>query len=347
MSRGRSDTRRVTIRDVADRAGVSTAAVSLALNDRPGVSAATRERILATARELGWTPNTAARSLSAQQVDTVGLVLARPAPMLGWEPFYMDFIAGVESVLVERRCSLLLRLVGSIEEEIDVQREWWQGRRVGGSLLVDLRTDDPRIPALSAAGLPAVAVGDPSLAGPYPAVWTDDDRAVREAVRYLAALGHRRIARVGGPAGLGHSAIRTRAFEEVSAELGLEDAVSLPADYSGEGGSRATRTLLASAHRPTAVVYDNDVMAVAGLSVATEMGLRVPQDLSLVAWDDSQLCRLVRPRLSAMSRDVFGFGAQAARCLFEVLDDGTAPSRPAPDPVLVPRESTAPPGAER
>ncbi|GJF33325.1 LacI family transcriptional regulator [Kitasatospora sp. NE20-6] len=347
MSRDRSDIRRVTIRDVAVRAGVSTAAVSLALNDRAGVSAATRERILATARELGWTPNTAARSLSGQQVDTIGLVLARPAPMLGREPFFMDFIAGVESVLVERRCSLLLRLVGTVEEEIEVQREWWQGRRVGGSLLVDVRVDDPRIEALSAIGLPAVAVAHPSLTGPFTSVWTDDGTAVREAVRYLAALGHRRIARVGGPAGLGHSAIRSRAFAEVAEELGLEEAPTLAADFSGEGGSRATRTLLSAVRRPTAIVYDNDVMAVAGLSVAAEMGLRVPQDLSLLAWDDSQLCELVRPRLSAMSHDVFGFGAQAARCLFEVLADGEAPSRPAPAPVLVPRESTAPPGGGR
>ncbi|WP_263107850.1 LacI family DNA-binding transcriptional regulator [Kitasatospora sp. DSM 101779] len=335
------------MRDVADRAGVSTAAVSLALNDRPGVSAATRERILTPARDLGWTPNTAARSLSGRQTDTIGLVLARPAPMLGWEPFFMDFIAGVESVLVEHRCSLLLRLVGSVEEEAEVQRAWWQGRRVGGSLLVDLRGDDPRIAALAGSGLPAVAVGHPSLAGPFPAVWTDDAAAVHEAVRYLAALGHRRIARVGGPAGLGHSAVRARAFEEIAAEPAREEAVQVTADYSGGGGSRATRSLLASARRPTAIVYDNDVMAVAGLSVAAEMGLRVPQDLSLVAWDDSQLCQLVRPQLSAVSRDVFAYGAQAVRSLFDLLANGEAPSRPAPDPVLVPRASTAPPRGGR
>ncbi|MFC6594324.1 LacI family DNA-binding transcriptional regulator [Kitasatospora paranensis] len=333
----------MTIRDVAARAGVSTAAVSLALNDRPGVSADTRERILAVARELGWTPSTAARSLSGRQVGTVGLVLARPAPMLGREPFYMEFIAGVESVLVQHRCSLLLRLVDSVQEEVAVQREWWQGRQVDGSILVDLQVDDPRIPALAAIGLPAVAVGDPALAGPFTAVWTDDGQAVHEAVRYLAALGHRRIARVGGPAELGHSAIRSRAFEEAARELGLEDAVTVPADFSGEGGARATRSLLTSGRRPTAIVYDNDLMAVAGLSVAAEMGVQVPGRLSLLAWDDSQLCLLTRPRLSAMGHDVFAFGAEVARRLFDVLSGGDTGSRPAPAPVLLPRESTAPP----
>lgn len=337
--------RRVTIRDVARQAGVSSAAVSLALNNRSGVSTATRERIMTVARELGWTPNTAAVSLSAARVHTIGLVLARPASMLGREPFYMEFIAGVESVLLERGYSLLLRLVDSVEDEVEVQREWWQGRRVDGSLLVDLQVGDPRVGTLSGIGLPAVVVGHPSLAGPFPAVWTDDGVAMTEAVRYLAALGHRRIARVGGPAALGHSAIRTAAFQAAADALGLADARVVTTDFSGDDGSRATRSLLASPLRPTAIVYDNDIMAVAGLGVATEMHLGVPADLSLLAWDDSQLCELVRPRLSAMSHDVFRFGAQAAALLFEVLTGGEVSSRPAPGPVLVPRGSTAPPAS--
>ncbi|MCT9138217.1 substrate-binding domain-containing protein, partial [Streptomyces violarus] len=96
---------------------------------------------------------------------------------------------------------------------------------------------------------------------------------------------------------------------------------------------------------PTAIVYDNDIMAVAGLSVAAEMGLRVPDDVSLLAWDDSQLCRLTHPTLSAMSHDVHGFGAEVARTLFSVITEGVgaAASHPVPTPVLTPRGSTAPP----
>ena len=337
--------RRVTIRDVAREAGVSSAAVSLALNNRPGVSAATRARIMDAARTMGWTPNTSAVSLSGARVHTVGLALARPASMLGREPFYMEFIAGVESVLHARSYSLLLRLVSGAEEEIAVQAQWWQGRRVDGSLLVDLHADDPRIDALARSGQPAVVVGHPSLAGPFPAVWTDDAPAMAEAVRYLAALGHRRIARVGGPSALGHSALRTEAFLAAAREAGVADAQVVTTDFSGDDGSRATRSLLSSSRRPTAVVYDNDLMAVAGLGVAAEMRVAVPAELSLLAWDDSQLCELVRPRLSAMSHDVAGFGAMAAELLFERLAGRDAVSRPAQAPVLVPRESTAPPAA--
>ncbi|MFF7314898.1 substrate-binding domain-containing protein [Streptomyces sp. NPDC008137] len=336
---------RVTIKDVAARAGVSKGAVSLAFNHKPGLSEATRDRIFRAARELGWAPNLTARTLAGSRVDVVGLAVCRPARMLGLEPWYMDFVSGVESVLAEHSCSLLLRLVKNLDEERGVQEAWWRGRQIGGSILVDFRADDPRVGLVERLGLPVVAVGHPSLTGGLTSVWTDDATAVTEAVRYLAALGHRRIARVGGAAALGHTAIRTAAFDEAAGALALAGAWQVATDFSGDAGARATRSLLTAAppDRPTAIVYDNDIMAVAGLSVAAEMGLRVPDDVSLLAWDDSQLCRLTHPTLSAMSHDVHGFGADVARTLFSVITGGEGGSHPVPTPVLTPRGSTAPP----
>lgn len=339
-------TPRVTIKDVAARAGVSKGAVSLAFNRKPGLSEATRDRIFAAARELGWSPSPTARTLAGSRVDVVGLAVCRPARLLGLEPFYMEFISGVESVLVERSCSLLLRLVRSPDEEVGLMESWWRGRQIGGSILVDFRAGDPRPAVAGRLGVPVVAVGHPSLTGGLTSVWTDDATAVTEAVRYLAALGHRRIARVGGAAALGHTSIRTAAFDE--AVRGLEPAArawQVATDFSGDAGARATRSLLTAAggERPTAIVYDNDIMAVAGLSVAAEMGLRVPEDVSLLAWDDSQLCRLTHPTLSAMSHDVHGFGAEVARTLFGVITGEGPGSHPVPTPVLTPRGSTAPP----
>ncbi|MBO2446322.1 LacI family DNA-binding transcriptional regulator [Actinomadura barringtoniae] len=330
--------RRATIKDVAARAGVSPSAVSIALHDRPGVSASTKKRIMKAAEELGWRPNLAAASLSGHAVHTVGLAIARPARLLGLEPFYMEFISGIESVLSRRSCSLLLRVIEA-DEEIDVHREWWQGGRVNGSILVDLKVDDPRIPALAEIGLPAVVVGHPSLAGPFASVWTDDAAAIGEAVRYLAALGHRRIGRVSGPAELGHSVIRTEAFDRVTAELGIQGTTAV-ADFSPDQGGRACRSLLLAPERPTAIIFDNDIMAVAALGVADEFGLSVPGDLSLLAWDDSQLCQLTRPALSAMQHDVYSFGADVTRALFEVMQGDGHPSHATQSPSLVPRSST-------
>jgi DNA-binding LacI/PurR family transcriptional regulator len=171
----------------------------------------------------------------------------------------------------------------------------------------------------------------------------DEHAAVLEAVGYLAALGHRRVARVGGLPELLHTDVRTRAFGEACERFGLAAAETISTDYTGEDGARATRRLLSSPSRPTAILYDNDVMAIAGLAVAREMGLSVPADVSLVAWDDSVLCQLVHPALTAMSRDIPAYGAHAARHLLGVIGGGPVAAEDEEPAHLIPRGSTAPP----
>ena len=335
--------KRPTIADIAERAGVSKGAVSYALNGQPGVSEATRQRIVAIAREIGFNPNRAARALSGARAEAVGLTLCRPARILGIEPFFMGLISGFETELATRSYALTLQLTQSPEQESEVHRRWWGERRVDGVFVTDLRDEDIRIPVLQELQLPAVVIGGPGDTGPIAQVWSDDAGAVSEAVRYLAALGHRRIARISGLPDLLHTQVRTKAFDEVCATLGFESAVTVAADYTGEEGGRATRRLLMAGTRPTAVIYDNDVMAVAGLAVAQEMGLRVPADLSIVAWDDSPLCRLVHPALTALSRDIASYGAHAARRLLAAIDGEPVADEEAAPARLTPRGSTAPP----
>jgi len=310
---------RVTIRDIAERAGVSKGAVSYALNGRPGVSDDTRDRILAIAGELGWYPNRAARALSAARADAVGLVLARPPRTLALEPFFMEFIAGVERELSARSIALTLQLVHDVEQEIGVYRRWWGEHRVDGILMVDLRVDDPRIDELVRLGLPAVVIGGPLKNAVLPAVWHDEASVVVEAVQYLAALGHRRIAQVTGVAGFVHTVQRADAFRRATSELGVEARV-VETDYSAEQGARETRRLLASPEPPTAIVYDSDLLAVTGLGVAQQMGFGVPDDLSIVGWDDSLISQVVHPPLTAITRDIEAYGMNAARRLLAAVD---------------------------
>ncbi|GAA3162322.1 LacI family DNA-binding transcriptional regulator [Nonomuraea roseoviolacea] len=335
--------KRPTIADIARRAGVSKGAVSYALNGRPGVSEETRARIHAIAQEIGWRPNLAARLLSGAGAGAIGLVVCRPARFLGVEPFFMELISGIEGELAARSYALMLQVAAGHEDEIAVYRRWWGEGRVDGVILVDLHTNDPRVPVMEKLGMPAVVIGHPSAAGSLPAVWSDEAAAMREVLEHLAALGHRRVARVAGPAALAHTAIRDAAFVESLAALGLEEAPAAHTDHTGEQGARATRRLLSSRSRPTAIVYDNDVTALAGLSVAQEMGLRVPAGLSVVAWDDSPLCQVVRPPLTTTARDIPASGARAAQLLLRMaageqvtgVEDAAARLRP--------RGSTAPP----
>lgn len=336
--------RRVTIADVAREARTSTASVSYALNGRPGVSAATRERVLAAAERLGWSPATAARALAGAGSATIGLVLVKHPRDLAVEPFYMQFIAGVEAALADHAFGLLLEVADSAAEGSEAIRRWQASRRVDGVLLTDARPDDARIEVARDLGVPAVVVGDPQVASGLTSVWTDDATAVRAAVAHLVELGHRRITRFSAPAEVAYTAIRDAAFEEAARAAGVEHDV-VRTDLSLDAGATAARAAVAASHPPTALLFDNDVMAVAALTAMHGAGLSVPRDVSIVAWDDSLLCRVVVPQLTALGHDVVALGAHAARRLIDVIAGAEPASFEDPAPRLVARASTAPPGS--
>ena len=253
----------------------------------------------------------------------------------------MQFLAGLEAELSTRGYGLLLQLVPTPEAELETLSRWRSSRRVDGVLLVDLTIDDPRVALLAESDeLPAIAIGDPSVAGPLACVWTDDAASMREAVHHLANLGHRRIARVSGLTQLAHTLIRDDVFMSEADALGL-DPVLVRTDYTPDSGAEVTRALLTGDEPPTAMVYDNDVMAVAGLTVAMELGISVPEQLTIVAWDDSILCQHTLPRLTALSHDVVASGRHAGRRLFELIDGATPAAHLDYIPCLIKRDSTA------
>jgi len=331
--------RRPTIADIAELAGVSKGSVSYALNGNPGISEATRQRILAVAEEVGWQPNRAARALSASRSGACGLALARPARTLAYEPFFSKLLSGIEAELSSRGIALMLQIVEDVDAESLALRRWWAERRVDGVLLVDLRVADPRVTTVEELQLPAVVVGGPGPTGGLPFFPGNDAGGIDQAVEHLAGLGHRRIDRVAGSAKFASTQVRNDTFRKALARVGARGR-SLPTDYSSVGGAAATRKLLARGPVPTAIVYDSDIMAVAGLGVAHELGVRVPKDLSVFSFDDSILCEVVRPSLSACARDVEAYGARAARALVAAIEgEEVKPSEEEPS-TLVPRAST-------
>ena len=338
-----SPAKRVTIADIARMAGVSPGAVSFALNGRPGVSEETRHRILAIVEENGWQPSSAARALVGARANTVGFALARPARSLGSEAFFTDLIAGIESRLSESKVSLQLRLVADVAEEMVVHRQWRSSNQVDGFIFIDPREDDPRVGRIEALDARAVMIGsEPSPEGSVPSVWIGDDTVAETLFSYLSALGHTRIAYVAGPAELEHTRLRAQVLERMTVD-GLEGEV-ITTDFSPARASAVTRTLLSGRQHPTAIVYDNDVMAVAGLRVAQEMGRAVPRDVSLASFDDSVIAGLINPSITAMTRDTFELGERAATLLLQQIEAGAnLPSVEGPTPVLTARESTAPP----
>ena len=331
-----------TISDVAARAGVSKAAVSFALNDRPGVSADTRLRILAVATEMGFTANSSARALSIRRSGNLGLVLARSYETLGADPFFPPFIAGVESAVASTGNFLLVRLVPDEAAETQAYRELARTGRVDGVFLTDLRADDPRPELMDGLGLPAITLNRASGRSTATAVCVDDGPAVREAVRHLAELGHTAIGHIGGPTRYLHAEHRRSVWAQSLRAHGLRRGPYLNTDFSAAGGAAATRAMLAKSPAPTAILYGNDLMAVAGISAARQRGIRVPDDLSVVGFDDSELSAYLTAPLTTVRTDAFSWGRAAGTAMLAKVDGAQLDDIHLPAAHLVVRESSGP-----
>lgn len=248
----------------------------------------------------------------------VGLALVRDAEVLGAEPFFHEFIAGMERVLVPLGVPVLLQVVATVRQASDRMRAWAAQGQVQGMILIDLLPGDERVALVGELGMPAVVIGDPVTAGGLPAVWPQDEVAMRDVVAALVAGGHEHLGHVAGPGEMAHTIIRRRTFEAVASEHGVR-TTTFDGDYSEAAGVRAVTTLMGIDDPPTALIFDNDVMALGALHEASRLGLPVPAGLSLVAWDDSALCQLAEPPLSAVSHDVQALGELVGDTLAEVL----------------------------
>ncbi|WP_295697254.1 LacI family DNA-binding transcriptional regulator [Lapillicoccus sp.] len=334
---------RVTISDIARRLDISKASVSYALNGRPGVSAQTRARVLDLAEELGFHPSSAAVALSAARTGTIGIVIARDPQVITAEGFYMRTLFGVEQFLNDADGSLLLRLTGENGEDLDVYRRWARQGRVDGFILYDEHDDDPRVPLLLSMGMPAVMVTSSPIDDHIGRLITPEVETVTVMLDHLKSLGHKRIAHISGPTTYIHERVRAQMMTTEGNRRGMRMR-HVEGTYSYESGAtEAHRLLTLSARtRPTALIVGNDIMATAVLRTAADLGVRVPEELSIIAWDDSVLCHVARPQLTAMDHGLMEKARLATHLLFDLIGGSTEVHRYSPVGTLLVRETTGP-----
>ena len=339
-----------TIRDVAERAGVSKSLVSLVLRGSDRVRAEKREAVLAAVRELGYRPNAAARSLSEQRTPSHSRLRSNGVtPMVGVllndlrNPWFVDLLDGLHSLLQAGGLHMLLS---------DARLNRRMGHDLAGPFL-DLRADGLVVVGTlpDRAALGAVAARIPVVVAaarePVPpgvdVVANDDETGARLVTEHLIGLGHRRIAHLAGYGAVGE--LRRGSFEATMRQHGLaEEAVVEPSDMTEEGGYRTTVRLLSRRHRPTAVFAVNDIACVGALSAAEELGLRVPHDLSVVGYDNTSISRLRHLWLTTVDTAPHEVGRRAARCLLDRLERPGGEGRvQLSAPTLEIRGTTAPP----
>ncbi|WP_374009106.1 LacI family DNA-binding transcriptional regulator [Leifsonia sp. LS-T14] len=318
---------------MAARAQVSKSAVSFVFNGRRGLSEATTDRILRAARELGWNPSARARALSRNRLRSVGLVLRRDGIAGPAGSDLVGFLDGVGAALATTATALVVRVAASRADEKEIYAGFVRDSQVDGVLVSGLRTDDDRPELLSRLGLPFVPTDHEATA-------EGGDMGTRDALRHLAEAGHRRVALIG-VGSLVCSERRRQAFTEQSRALGLNGRVILLAGSTPLAAAATTERLL-ERHVPTAILYDTDLLAVAGMAAARRRGVAVPEDLSIVALDDGPAALLSDPQLTAVRRDAEGCGRASARRLLVLIGGGDRPDVVIHSPELVVRRSTGP-----
>ena len=273
--------RRVTLADVAKRAGVSTALASIVMREAPGASEASRRRIMAVARELGYRPDVRARSLASLKAHVIGVLFGQSGR------FHFELIDGLYAAAEERGWDLVLSALTSSRDE---RRALESLRDFGFDALVMLgpQVDRP----LLAGRVPLVAMGWRVDHPDVDVVRTSSEHGLDLAVRHLVELGHRRIAHLEGGAGL-VAVDRRDAYVEAMRAHGLAREIRV-VPCGGEDqldGQRAARALVESGDLPTALVAFNDDIAAAAMSVLAQQGISVPRDISIIGFDDSALAR--------------------------------------------------------
>jgi LacI family transcriptional regulator len=292
------------------------------------VSAATKERVLATARSLDYAPSAAARTLVRRRSQLIGVVLftGREHPDLG-HPFFQDVLVGLKHGIGSRGYDVLLFATEQPGSGGDDGAHSYLRRarhhHVDGIVLMGVDREDPEVARLVEAGIPLIGV-DLDVAGAKAThVTSDNVGGARLAVKHLHALGHRRIATVAGPQDHKPGADRMVGFRAELQALGIASRPEYEqiGDWYTESGERATQALLALPEPPTAVFAAADLMAVGAMKVARDAGLDVPGDLAVVGFDDIQLASLLNPALTTIHQDKVGLGRAAARALLEQIEN--------------------------
>ncbi len=324
----------VTMREVAQQAGVSVATVSRVLNASGPVGEETRQRILETAGRLRYVPNGTARNLTTSTTETVGVLL----PDL-YGDFYSEVIRGVEGAVRAARYHTLLASVHDGPGELVRGLRTLVGR-VDGLVVMSPDIEADVLRANLPASLPVVVLGG-EVAG-HGSVDIDDAAGAAAMTRHLAGLGHRRIALVSGPAPNADARARRDGHRQALAEAGLapDPALELAGDFTEASGYAATAAFLALSPRPTALFAANDAMAIGALRGLREAGLDVPGDVALAGFDDVPVARFVTPALTTVHVPIDEMGARAvASVLGAVRDPDSVPSALTLPTRLVVRES--------
>jgi LacI family transcriptional regulator len=333
---------RATIRDIAQLAGVSVATVSRVINDRPDVSRETRDTVLRHVRAHNFTTNRSARALSVGRTGFAGFTM----PFIRADYFAAILAGALEAAYEQEMRLVLCATLSEHDREVSLLERLMDGATDGAIILLPEESSD-ELAALQAGGYPFV-VADPRVPLPegIPAVSAAHRAGAKAATEHLLSLGHRRIAHISGPRGWAAAEERIEGYQSALSAAGVLPSADLVVEgnFESPSGHSAAGRLLDLADPPTAIFASNDNMAVGTLRAARERGLSVPEDLSVVGFDDAELASIVTPALTTVRQPLAELGRTAVSLLMRMIERQRVEAlRVELATRLVVRDSTRPP----
>ncbi len=309
---------KVTLKTIAEEAGLSVTTVSRALAGYDDVNEETRQRIAAIAERLGYQPNLTARHLRSKFTDTIGMVIPRTAYFS--DSFFMELLAGVGRQASEYGFDLLLSVQMSGDPEMAAYRRMVAGARVDGMVLSRILRHDPRIDYLQSVEHPFVAFGR-SDQDDYPFIDVDGALGVCQLVGHFVAYGHRRIGMIRSPQELAFTPIRVQGYRDGLKEAGLDydETLVVDGDLTQSSGQQAAEALLARLDPPTAIIACNDLMALGAMAALKAMGRRVGTDVAVAGFDDIAASAVADPPLTTVRQPIYDIGCLLVTQLVHIL----------------------------
>ena len=345
------ETPKVTIYDVASKAGVSISTVSKVLSSSPRVNKVTREKVLTAIKQLNYVPSLAARGIASGRTSIIGLVSPYTPLQLLHDPHLQGNLCGIEEILNEHDYALLIATAKREHESSSSYERLLRSNYIDGAVVME--TQESKSPdlhrQLSQQRYPWVILGYPVGMVPSYCVHADDLQGAQRMTEHLISLGHRRIGVIEVKDSAYASEERVRGFRQMLTHKGLpydKSLVVASSDWTSEAGYEVVPKLLERPDRPTAIFAVNDRMALGVLQWARERGLRVPEDLSVVGFDDIPAAITSFPPLTTIRQPSIQMGHEAIKLLFKLLEGGTTASRVVVNTDLVVRASSGPPPAK-
>ena len=342
----KSGNKRLDIRDVAKHARVSIATVSRTINRVPTVDKELSKRVWKSIEELNYFPNTQARALVSGRSRLFGLLISEIT-----NPFFPELIQGFEDFAIENNYEILIGSTNYDPERMEICIRRMIERNVEGVAVMTFGIEEPLLDELVSRNIPMVFVDAAPPSENVSTLAVDYHHGIREGVQHLAALGHRKLSFISGPMHQRSAYLRKEAFLSSVAEIGVRPAPEwlVEGDHTLEGGVQAMEQILKSRDLPTAVMCSNDMTAIGALRVLTSKGLRVPDDISIIGFDDIHLAEFVYPPLTTvrMARNDLARAAfSALRSHVEPSHSHTKKSWHIQTKLTVRRSTGYPPGAE-